>query len=72
MIEWVQAGFITLVSVVAATGVSYGATKAKVDNLKEDVDAVKDVPVAIARLETKVDLLLSHRGAGNPPPPNDG
>lgn len=73
MMDWFEAGVVTFISVVAATGVSYGATRAKVERLKEDLGHLREVPERLARIETSLDWLVNkHRGAGNPPPPNEG
>ncbi len=74
-VDWVVSGLFAVGSIASAVGISWGTSRTQISNVKEDVDALRGVPERLARIETNLTWLVNerkHRGAGDPPPPNDG
>jgi hypothetical protein len=62
-IEWLSGQWFWLVALV--TGATHAANaQSKINRHDEQLRDLKDVPVQIARLETKIDALLEDRKRG--------
>jgi predicted nuclease with TOPRIM domain len=62
MVEPISVG-LGLFSAIAGAGATYGVTKRRLDELEKDTEKheeqLRDLPLQVARLESKVDMLIS-------------